>query len=280
MSPIPSTAELYAFLGEIMYYEEAIYYMIEDLVRFKPKNKHELKYAIGRWKDKIYHEYAILRYGPIEIWNTILITDMSNLFGSSNDWTVPYWEFSKLNITGWDVSNVTNMEGMFKNSYYELDTHFENWDVGNVTNMSFMFYNQRRYNFNPILNGWDVSCVTDMSFMFFGCPCFNQSLDSWDVSQVKAMDSMFELCIEFDGDICSWDVGNVKCMSHTFDSCNRFNQPIGNWDVGSVEEMSFMFSDCSVFDQSLVKWVVGRDTNLLHIFDGCNQLNSVNNFPR
>ena len=37
-------------------------------------------------------------------------------------------------ISNWDVSNVTNMEGMF---YYckEFNQPLNNWDVSNVTNM-------------------------------------------------------------------------------------------------------------------------------------------------
>ena len=100
----PSAAELCAFLGEINYYEDAIYAMIENMVRFKPKTKEELKTAIDRWADKIYHKDAIVRYGPIEIWNTKLITDMSNLFYNKH-------EFND-NINGWNVSRVTSMDSM------------------------------------------------------------------------------------------------------------------------------------------------------------------------
>jgi surface protein len=44
-------------------------------------------------------------------------------------------------IGNWDVSNVTNMDGMFwRNSAFNQP--ISNWDVGNVTDMGFMFQEQ------------------------------------------------------------------------------------------------------------------------------------------
>ena len=40
-------------------------------------------------------------------------------------------------ISKWNVSNVTNMRGMFFSSNFNGD--ISDWDVGNVTNMGHMF---------------------------------------------------------------------------------------------------------------------------------------------
>jgi hypothetical protein len=79
MSSRPSAAELQVFMGEIRYYEDAIYNIIEDMVRFKPKNKSDLINAIKSWDCEHTHDNAFNRYGPIEIWNIVLITHMSYL---------------------------------------------------------------------------------------------------------------------------------------------------------------------------------------------------------
>ena len=55
------------------------------------------------------------------------------------------------NIGGWDVSSVTNMEGMFRSAAA----------------------------FNQDIGGWDVSSVTDMSSMFYAASAFNQNLCGW-----------------------------------------------------------------------------------------------------
>ena len=75
-------------------------------------------------------------------------------------------------IGDWDVSNVTNMIGMFvmgisKNHYLLLRLLIKilaDWDVSNVTDMNYMFY--RAEAFNQPIGDWDVSNVTDMSNMF------------------------------------------------------------------------------------------------------------------
>ena len=62
-----------------------------------------------------------------------------------------------------------------------------NWDVSNVTNMNGMFSGTRgedARSFNQPLNNWNVSKVTYVSFMFDGASSFNQPLNNWDVSNV------------------------------------------------------------------------------------------------
>ena len=55
-----------------------------------------------------------------------------------------------------------------------------NWDVSNVTNMNGMFYEAKL--FNQPLNNWNVSKVTDMELMFDSATSFNQPLNNWNVS--------------------------------------------------------------------------------------------------
>ena len=58
-----------------------------------------------------------------------------------------------------------------------------NWDVSNVTNMYGMF--AYAHFFNQPLNKWNVSKVTDMAYMFEKATSFNQPLNKWNVSKVK-----------------------------------------------------------------------------------------------
>ena len=66
-------------------------------------------------------------------------------------------------ISGWDVSNVTDMKDMFALSSFNGD--ISKWDVSNVRDMNDMF-TEMGIEFNGDLSEWDVSNVRDMSGMF------------------------------------------------------------------------------------------------------------------
>ena len=60
-----------------------------------------------------------------------------------------------------------------------------NWDVSKVTDMDGMF--AAATSFNQPLNNWDVSNVTSMGGMFEGASSFNQPLNKWNVSNVESV---------------------------------------------------------------------------------------------
>ena len=103
------------------------------------------------------------------------------------------------------------------------------WDISGVTDMSEMF--MEATSFNGDLSSWDVSGVTDMSQMFSRADSFNGDLSSWDVSGVTDMTSMFWENQAFNGDLSSWDVSGVTDMSGMFSHANSFNQNLGSWYV-------------------------------------------------
>ena len=98
-----------------------------------------------------------------------------------------------------DVSEVTEMEGLFCCDQYDLGTKYKDlnpdisrWDVSKVNNMWGMFKNCK--NFNQDISRWDVSKVENMYGMFWGCENFNKDLSGWNIQNVKYHDSMFNEC--------------------------------------------------------------------------------------
>jgi surface protein len=144
----------------------------------KPSSRDELKSII---------EQELERQGPDADLNHIdvsYITDMSYLFYKLN--------IENIKIDQWDVSNVTNMEGMFYECSNFEGNGLENWDVSNVTTMEDMFSWCKKLNVD--LSSWNVTNVKNMSYMFYFCERFNCDLSEWDVSKVIKYYMTFDKC--------------------------------------------------------------------------------------
>ena len=165
------------------------------------------------------------------------ITNMGYLFRNSKF----YGDISK-----WDVSNVKNMEMMFADSKFAGD--ISKWDVSRVESMKSMFENNKR--FDDDISNWDTHSVQTMERMFCEST-FNQDISKWDVSNVENMGSMFRKSI-FNQDISKWDVSRVENMLGMFCKA-KFNQDISKWDVRKVKYVTDMFSE-SDFNQDISNW--------------------------
>ena len=147
-------------------------------------------------------------------------------------------------IGTWDVSQVTNMGGVFSShSFFNGD--ISKWDVSRVTDMEWMF--EWASSFNGDISKWDVARVTDMQQMFHLASSFNGDISKWDVSQVTDMQGMFEYATSFNGDISNWDVSRVTNMNGMFYYATSFNVDISNWDVSRVTNMNLMFVGATSF---------------------------------
>ena len=231
------------------------------------------------------------------------ITDMSELF----------YHIQEFNgdISKWDVSNVTNMSGMFMGSRFNGD--ISQWNVSNVTDMGSMF--DHAHSFNGDISNWNVSNVTNMREMFDHSPLGHNNWPSWylsymcrtiahdrneleqliqdtienhgpncnlnfiDVSQVTDMSKLFHqtALVEFNGDISLWDVSNVTNMHMMFCYNSHFNGDISKWNVSNVKNMESMFDHAYRFNGDLSQWDVSNVTNMAHMF---NQSPLENNPPK
>ena len=194
--------------------------------------------------------------GDISKWDVSRVTNMEDMFRDS--------DFNG-DISGWDVSHVTNMSGMFMNSSFNKD--IGNWDVSHVTNMSAMF---RESNFLKDIGGWNTSNVEDMSFMFAESK-FNKKIGKWNTSKVKNMRGMF-YDSKFNQSVYYWDTSNVEDMSYMF-AYYQFNRDLSAWDVSNVKNFTCMFQDYKYGISYLYdKWTVRRDADMTDFeFDGSSE---------
>jgi surface protein len=127
------------------------------------------------------------KYGPIGIWDTSQVTDMSELFKDQSTFNA--------DIGAWDTSKVTDMSYMFT---YALV-------------------------FNQDIGAWDTSSVTDMSDMFHGASAFNQDIGAWDTSKVTDMRRMFWYANAFENSISGWNLSEARLTS-MFYNLEKFNR--------------------------------------------------------
>jgi len=129
---------------------------------------------------------------------------------------------------------------------YNFNSDISGWNISNVTNMSSMFAGAT--NFNQPIGTWDTSNVTNMSNMFDGATNFNQPIGTWDTSNVIYMSGMFSRTTNFNQPIGNWDTINVMYMISMFARTEKFNQPIGTWDTSNVTNIDNIFKNASKFN--------------------------------
>ena len=129
---------------------------------------------------------------PIDF-NDIDVSNIDSFCNSKDEGIFQETKFKYIDISDWDVSNVTKMMSMFyKCEELKSVGDISEWDVSNVTDMAYMF--TRCENLNQDISKWGVSSVTDMSYMFFDCKKFNQDISKWNVSKVMYKKGAFDNC--------------------------------------------------------------------------------------
>jgi len=233
---------------------------------------------------------ALVFNSDISSWDVSSVSNMSSMFSSAILFNQPlswgaktakvtttvqmFYNTSAFNqdISGWDVSSVTNMSGMFMEAR-AFNKPLNAWGAktGKVTSMALMFKESPLFNQN--ISDWDVSKVTSMLEMFTRSNVFNQDLSKWDVSSVTNMTAMFQSSV-FNSDISSWNVSRVSAMSVMFSGAHVFNQDLSKWDVSSVRGMTSMFNSAWAFNQDISNWNVSSVTNMSLMFANARVFNS------
>lgn len=182
------------------------------------------------------------------------------------------------NIASWDVSNVTNMQGMFATAR-AMNLPIGTWNVSRVTNMASMFGGANT--FNQPLGNWNVSNVTNMSGMFSSATAFNQNLGTWTPNNLSNATFMFSSSGFNNGgnsSFAGW-ANTVKLdnMYAMFQSSTVFNQPVGDINVSNVSNMYGVFGYTTVFNNggsnNLNNWNTANVTTMASMFYNARDFN-------
>ena len=110
---------------------------------------------------------------------------------------------NEANLNDIDTSQIDNMQFLFTGLKFDGD--ISGWDVSNVKDMNAMFYRSTYTGKNGGISKWDVSNVVYMQFMFQYSKFTdkNGDISNWNVLNVKYMKNMFEKS-PLDGDEPAW----------------------------------------------------------------------------
>ena len=154
------------------------------------------KVNISNWDFSSYNSnfnpwYNMFSYGKLPKGKELIARNNTNVKGSC------YYAFSqnrmleKIDITGSDTSQITNMSNMFYgNDALTQIIGLNTLDTSNVTNMSYMFAYLKSME-NLDLSSFNTEKVTNMSSMFSDSSMKTIDLSSFNTSNVTDMGSMF-----------------------------------------------------------------------------------------
>ncbi len=177
--------------------------------------------------------------------NTSNVTTMHEMFRDCTKLT------SVGDLSGWDVGNLTGdygMSNMFYNCQALQSLNLSGWNTSNISNMEYMFY--FCYALTSLnLSGWKTENVTKMDYMFSNCKRLTSlDLSDFNTSKVTVMNSMFLGCSSLTSlDLRNFNTAKVTNMSSMFNGCTALETIyVGSgWSVTNVTGSTNMFNNCT-----------------------------------
>jgi hypothetical protein len=116
--------------------------------------------------------------GTMPHWDVSRVTDMSFLFQGKTQFNV--------DIGQWEMSQATNVQGMF---HVPASQNISQWEMSQVTNVQGMFHGAARFDQN--IGQWEMSQVMDARGMFDGASSFLQDITGWTLASGADTTGMF-----------------------------------------------------------------------------------------
>ena len=249
-----------------------------------------------------YRATALTNVHGLENWNVSNITNMNNAFdgtGSLNNldallgWTTSsvttmtrFAAASNISdisgLRNWDVSNVTDMKGLFAESKKITDiSALSGWRPANVETLESAFDYLAIANLDA-LSEWKTPKLTNMYSIFMDCRSLSDisGIADWDVSKVTNMGRLFarDSMLTSLEDLAGWQTNSLTSLYEAFWGTKVATaNGLGGWDVLKVTTLDSLFqSDTALTDVSaLASWNTESLTNLEAVFDGASGLLSL-----
>lgn len=194
-------------------------------------------------------------YSGLDSWDVSNVTDMSGIFKDASNFNQ--------NLTAWKTTSVVTLKEAFSGCS-KYNQPMGTWSTTNCRSMKGMFYGCSV--FNQDLSTWNTLRVTDFSRMFMNTNAFNGNISKWNTQSGNDFTSMFENAVAFNIDISKWNMVGAQYLKRMFANAILFNANLATWDVSEAGDMSGMFSGAVKFARDLSAWSVGKVTTMLEMF--------------
>ncbi len=182
--------------------------------------------------------YDLTSIEGIEYLNMSEVTNMSGMF----------WECESLthvDMSGFDTRNVTDMSSMFAECYELSGIDVSGFDTQNVTNMGGMFNDCNNLAFVDVSH-FNTAKVTNMFAMFAGCAVTSLDLSRFDTREVTNMAYMFSYCTSLETIYVGngWSTENVEYSGDMFYSCTSIVGGMGTtYDTSNPKDKTYAHID-------------------------------------
>ena len=188
-------------------------------------------------------------------------------------------KLSNINVSNWNVSNVTSTEKAFANNFLLKSLDLSNWDMSNCENSQMMFYSDTALTSIGNTSNWNVSKITTTHSMFEGCSKL-QSLNTskWVFSNLTNADSMFSNCqVLTKLDTINWGMGKVIYFGFLFNNCYALTSlNVSKWDTSNANIFNAMFNECvNLTNIDVSNWKTSNVTQAVNTFLDCKKLTQV-----
>lgn len=204
----------------------------------------------------------------------IYLNDFNEYF---QDYDIKSLEIEEIDIHTWDMSNVTNLS-YFSNSPCLTSIKFpKDIDTSNVTDMQGMFKNCTSL-IELDLSNFDTSNVTDMSEMFSHCYRLgNLDISHLNMMNVETVESMFNSMDSLSSIKFPQTSSKLKKMGYLFYRCFRLKDiDLSNVDTSNVDDMRYMFCNCgSLKTVDLFVFNTEKVNSMAFMFADCRQLKTL-----
>lgn len=189
-------------------------------------------------------------------------------------------KLSNINVSNWNVSNVTSTEKAFANNFLLKSLDLSNWDMSNCENSQMMFYSDTALTSIGNTSNWNVSKITTTHSMFEGCSKL-QSLNTskWVFSNLTNADSMFSNCqVLTKLDTSKWNAPKLIEINNTFNGLTKCTSiKIKGMYAPNIDTCINTFLDCtSLTSLDLSGLGMSKATSFNGMFGRMSNITSIN----